>query len=215
MSSSARIKVGGFALAVFACLSLRADFMTIPQPTRAYVSSTTLLDFTDPEGTIVGGLSDGIETLIYGNSLTEYSVPVDWSNWGTPPAVETSTPQIGFTAGFSSLSINLWRPATTFGFELGPDALATEETTAAFYSGRTLVGTINLTPDGAGHALLFAASTTTNPFTSVVVTNLADDDFAIGRQRYTLASVAPEPATFFLLCVAIGAIPIARRILQG
>jgi hypothetical protein len=214
MSSSARIKTGGFALAVLACLSLRADFITISQPTGAYVSSTTLLDFTDPEETIVGGLSNGIETLIYGNSLTEYTVPPDWKNWATPPAVETSTPRIGFTAGFSSLSINLSRPATTFGIEVGPDALAKEETAATFYSGRTLVGTIDLTPDGAGGALLFAASTTTNPFTSVVITNLKDDDFAVARQRYRLASV-PEPATILLFGAAIGAIPIARRIIQG
>jgi hypothetical protein len=80
MSSSVRIRVGGFALAVFACLPLQADFVTIPQPTAAYVGSTRLLDFLDPEGTIVGGLSDGVETLIYNNSLTEYTVPQDWKN---------------------------------------------------------------------------------------------------------------------------------------
>jgi hypothetical protein len=214
MSSSVRIRVGGFALAVFACLPLQADFVTIPQPTAAYVGSTRLLDFLDPEGTIVGGLSDGVETLIYNNSLTEYTVPQDWKNWATPPAVETSTPRIGFTGGFSSLWISLLRPATTFGFEVGPDAFSKEETTAAFYSGDTLIGSIELQPDGEGGALLVAASTTTNPFTSVVITNLAGDDFAIARQRYTLAPV-PEPATFLLICAAIGGIPIGRCLTRG
>jgi hypothetical protein len=214
MRSSLRIKVSCVALALLGGACLRADFITIPQPTAAYIETTTLLDFSDPEETIVGGVSDGVETLIYSTSLTEYSVPRYWKTWATPPAVETSTPRIGFTSGLSSLSIQLLRPATTFGFEIGPDGFSKEETTAAFYSGDSLVGTLDRQPGGDGGALLFAASTTTNPFTSIVITNLTGDDFAIARQRYTLAS-APEPATFLLIVVAIGAIPIGRRLTQG
>ncbi len=208
-------KIRALALVGFTCVCLRADFVTIPQPTASYVSSTNLLDFTDPEGEIVGGISDGIETALYNNSLTEYTVPLNWTNWAAPPAVETSVPRVGFTDGFSSLLISLTRPVTTFGFESEPDTWAQEETTASFYSGQTLVGTIDLLPNGNAGALLYAASTTTNPFTSVLIVNLADDDFAIARQRYTLASVAPEPATFLLICAGIGMAAFARRIAQG
>ena len=61
-------------------------------------------------------------------------------------------------------------------------------------------------------ALLFAASTTTDPFTSVVINNLDGDDFAIARQRFTLASVAtPEPATSGLLGAALAALFFLKR----
>jgi hypothetical protein len=198
MFANARIALLGLLSAGLACSSLRADFLTISQPTAAYLSNTTLLDFTDLDGTITGGLSDGKETLIYSSSLIEYTVPGTWTNWDAPPAVESSTPRVGFTNGASSLVINLSAPARTFGLEIEPDNFARELTTAAFYSGSTLVGTINLSPDGNGGALLFAASTTRNPFTNIVINNVADDDFAIAEQRFA-AATAPEPATIGLI----------------
>ncbi len=204
MFSNARIVLFSLAAATLACSSLRADFLTIAQPSAAYVSATTLLDFTDPDASLVGGVSGHGETLIYSSNLVEYTVPSSWSGWGTPPAVETSTPRIGFTNSVPSLLISLTAPASTFGVEIEPDNFAAEETTAAFYSGSTLVGTIDLSPDGNSGALLFAASTTTNPFTSIAITNLESDDFAIARQRFALAATAtPEPSTFMLLGPAL------------
>ena len=201
------------ASALFSCASLRADFITIAQPDPAYVSGTTLVDFTEDDFSLVGSLSAGGQTLSYDNWLDVRTVPNGgWGMWGAPPATETATPRVGTTDGFSELTITLSRPASIFGFELEPNFFLAEETTADFYSGSTLVGTIDLFPDGNGGALLFAASTTTDPFTSIVINNLDGDDFAIARQRFALASVAtPEPATYGLLGISLAALLVLRR----
>ncbi|MDQ2713258.1 MAG: PEP-CTERM sorting domain-containing protein, partial [Acidobacteriota bacterium] len=175
---------------------------------------TTLLDFTDPDYTLTSTLTGGGETLSYDNPLDERTVPVNWATWGSPPATETATPRVGYTDGLSTLTISLSKPASTFGFEIEPDAPAAEETTADFYSGSKRAGVIDLFPNGTSGALLFAASTSTNPFTSVVITNLAPDDFAIARQRFTLASAStvPEPSSLFLLGSSLlGAVAFLRR----
>lgn len=191
---------------------MRADFVTTAQPTAAYVNSTTLLDFPSPDYTLVEYLNGGGEMLAYDNLLETRSIPAGWAPWGTPPGVETATPEIGYTQGYSELTITLSRAATTFGFELQPDISGPELTVADFYSGSTLAGTIRLTPDGNAGALLYAASTTTSPFTSVVINDLAGagHDFAIARQRFILA--APEPATYALSGLAfLLLVPFARR----
>lgn len=206
MSSTGRVSLLALAAAALVNCPLRADFITIPQPTSAYENATTRLIFTDSDGTLIGGSAASGETVIYSTDLVEYTVPASWSSWGAPPAVETSMPRVGFTDGNSSLAISLSQPVRIFGFELEPDNQAVEQTTAAFYSGSTLVGTIDLSPNGNAGALLYAASTHTDPFTRVVISNLQGDDFAIAQERFAL--VVPEPATLFLLIplLAVGAL---------
>ena len=181
---------------------LRADFLTISQPDAAYLKRTTLLDFSGPDGTFINSLTGAGETLAYDSSLQEFTVPGTWRTWNTPPAVESTSPRVGFANGSSSLTITLSRAATTFGFELQANSFLSEETTASFYSGASLTGTIDLFPNGNDGALLYAASTSTAPFTSVVITNLESDDFAIARQRFTLVPT-PEPASFGLMALAL------------
>lgn len=130
-------------------------------------------------------------------------MPVNWNNWNSPPAVETPTPRVGFTIGLSSLTISFSKAQNTFGLEIEPDQFATEETTAAFFGGSKLVGTIDLFPNGNAGALLFAASTSTDPFTRIVITNLDGDDFAIARQRFGTAALIPEPGALALVGLAM------------
>ena len=119
---------------------------------------------------------------------------------------------VGYSNGASTLTISLSQAATTFGFELEPDLYQTDEVTASYFSGSTLVGTIDLFPNGNSGALLYAASTTTNPFTSVVINDVSGDDFAIARQRYSTSSVTPEPGTFALMGSALlGAFGLFRK----
>ncbi len=197
-----RILLIGAAAMTLAGSSLRADFLTIPQPSAAYLSSTTLASFTDPDQTLIGALSVGAETIVYNNSLEEWTVPTTWKQWGTPPAVESATPRVGFTNGNSLLGIGFSKPVSQFGFEVGPNNQQPEQISAQFFSGTMLVGTITLSPSGSNGALLYAASTSTNPFTSIVVADAASGDFAIAEQRFALAS-APEPTTFALSGLAL------------
>jgi hypothetical protein len=213
MFRNSRIILLALAAAALLNCPLRADFITFPQPIDAYENATTRLIFTDPDGTIIGGSVGSGETAIYSSNLVEYTVPTSWSSWGTPPAVETSTPRVGSTGDASSLTISLSQPAKIFGFELAPDNQVVEQTTAAFYSGSTLVGTIDLSPDGNAGALLYAASTHTDPFTSVVITNLEGDDFAIAQERFAI--VVPEPATLLLLIPLLAAFIVLRRSSPG
>ena len=182
--------------------SLHADFLTIPQPSAAYLSRTTLASFPDPDYTLIGALNIGGETIVYDNSLEERTVPASWTSWGAPPAVESATPRVGFTSGNSLLGIGFSKPVFTFGFEVSPNNQQPEPISAQFFSGTMLLGTITLSPSGSNGALLYAASTSTNPFTSVVIADAASGDFAIAEQRFALAT-APEPATFALSGLAL------------
>ncbi len=152
------------------------------------------MDFTDRG--YISMLAGGGETLSYDNPLVELHSPgLGLAHLGQPARNGNmdAARRVTLTA-YSTLTISLSSPASTFGLEIEPDNFSVEETTADFYSGSTLAGTIDLFPNGNAGALLFAASTATDPFTSVVITNLTGDDFAIAQQRFTLASAAPCPS---------------------
>ncbi|HEX4168998.1 MAG TPA: hypothetical protein VHZ55_26335 [Bryobacteraceae bacterium] len=191
--------------AVFTCSSMQADFVTVAQPNAAYLNNTTLAHFTDPDSTLVGAVEQSGVLLTYSNSIEELTVPATWATWGTTPAVESATPRVGYTDGLSDLAIFFSKPLSTFGLEIEPGNLVPESTSVEFLSGTTPVGLITLTPSGNSGALLFAASTTTNPFTSVFIKNNESDDFAIAEQRFTVAT--PEPASFSLIALALAAGP--------
>ncbi|MGH9611982.1 MAG: PEP-CTERM sorting domain-containing protein, partial [Bryobacteraceae bacterium] len=107
-------------------------------------------------------------------------------------------------------------PVYVFGFEAEPDFLGFDEITASFYNGSTLVGTIDQNVNGTGGALLFAAFTTTNPFTSVAVNDVDGDDFAIARQRYSVVSTqfssTPEPGGLLLLGSGLMVLIFLRKV---
>ena len=216
MRLNLRIVLVGAVAAALASTSLRADFVTIPQPSAAYLSSTTLASFTDPDQTLIGALASGNETLVYNNLLEDLTVPGSWPNWGKPPAVESADPRVGYTSGNSSLGIGFSKPVSVFGFEVSPNYQQPEQIAAQFFSGTMLVGTITLSPNGSGGALLYAASTGTNPFTSVLITDNDSGDFAIAEQRFAIAST-PEPATFALSGLALLAVVagVRRRLLSA
>jgi len=210
--------LAGLAMVCASCPA-RADFVVIGTPVSAYTSGTTLLPFTDPDNTTITSLSDGTETLTYSSPITEYTVPATWTLWNTPPEVETSTPRVGDTCDSngncsSTLTIGLSLPAYTFGFELEPDLYEIDPVTARFYDGASLVGTISQSVNGEGGALLFAATTTTSPFTSVVITDAyTADDFAIAQQRYGgPVSITPEPASFGLMLAAVFGLVVVTRL---
>jgi len=171
------------------------------------------MDFAVPDWSESSGLSDGSESINFVNSfLSVRAVPDTWSTWNAPPAVEISDPKVGATEGSSSLLIALQNPAYTFGFELEPDALQTEEVAAYYFSGNTPVGILDLFPSGQDGAQLFAAATSNTPFSYVYIMDFSDDDFAIGRIRYSLDAeeIAPEPGTRVCLLVLLAAVVLGK-----
>jgi hypothetical protein len=184
-----------------------ADFTAIPQPDLAYTSSTTLIDISSiPNGTTgITSVTDGSQTVSFDSEMTKTSVGEGWSTWNSPPAVESSTPDVLFQTESSTLTMTLGLPSTTFGFELQGNQYVPSQFYVAFMDGVSLVGFVDLEVDGDGGALLFAGSTTTSPFTSVIITNtsLNADGFAVANLRYT---AVPEPASVVMIVQAIGAV---------
>ncbi len=185
----------------------RADFTQVVQPNAAYTSSTNLIGLGYiPEGTTsITSVTDGTQTVSFDVGMTKSTVGVDWATWNTPPAVESNTPDVLFQTPSNILTMSLSVPSTTFGFELQGEEPVESQFYVAFMQGINLVGFVDLAVNGIGGALLFAGSTTTSPFTSVIITNtsLNANGFAIANLRYT---AVPEPASIAMAAQAIAAI---------
>lgn len=188
-------------------LAARADFTPIAQPTLAYTSSTTLIDlgYIAEGATGITSVTDGIQTVSFDAEMTKTTVGVDWATWNSPPAVESSTPEVLFQTTTNTATLTLSVPSTTFGFELQGEEAVVSQFYVAFMEGASLVGFVDLAVNGVSGALLFAGSTTTSPFTSVIITNTSLDanGFAIANLRYT---AVPEPASIAMAAQAIAAI---------
>jgi hypothetical protein len=154
----------------------------------------------------VGTFVSRVGAVDFSTPVQVEQVPGEWATWGFPPVVESCTPQVLESSGATSITLS-FNSSTTAGVEVEPADFAVEETIANFYDGTNLVGAIDLSPNGNSGALLFAASDITDPFTSIVITNLAGDEFALAEAR--TSSGTPEPAT--LLLVACGLFPLGFK----
>src|ERR1700680_4683338 len=174
--------IRSFCFALFATVfPALADFTVIATPTPAYTAGTTLIEFADADFSVIHSLTDGTLKIqyqsLFSSGISERSVPGSWISWCAPPACETSTPRVGYTQGEAGQTLVFSHPLSTFGMEIAPNLPETEEITLTYYDGANPVGTIDLTPNGNAGGLLFAASTTTDFFTSVTVNDLNIQDF--------------------------------------
>src|ERR1035441_2310988 len=128
------------------------SFTIISQPTSFYTGNTINYGGGDGSGNFITSLGP----FNFSNPQSENNVPNSWATWGCPPATESCTPNVLWNEGFSTLTISFTSPLKTFGFELEPDNFAVEEVTAQFFNGASMVGTIDLFPNGSAGALLFA-----------------------------------------------------------
>ncbi len=205
MSFPHKLLIITLAIGVVGCVPGRADFLPIAQPNQPYISSTHVISFEDPDYRDITSVSDGSEMLTYNLPLNERSVPESWTTWNSPPVVSSAFPRVASTEGTPYLLIGLSTPAYVLGLEIEPDLPVTEEIVADFYTSDSLAGTIDLRPNGNAGALLYAASTNTEPFSYVFLDNVSGDDFAVAQQRYGLSPIdsVPEPATAGTLLCAL------------
>lgn len=188
-------------------VSARADFTPIAQPTAAYTSSTTLVDISGiPDGTSgITSVTQGAQTISFDQSVTKTTVGVGWQTWGSPPNTESSTPPVLFRTFTNSLTLVLSVPSTTFGLELQGNEFVLSQFLVIFLDeSLNPVGNVNLQVDGSAGALLFAASTTTSPFSRVVINDTSQNanGFAMAQLRFI---PVPEPASVIMIAQAIAA----------
>ncbi|MEY2538015.1 MAG: hypothetical protein QOG67_1755 [Verrucomicrobiota bacterium] len=215
-------------ITVFAALLLwipaanGAGFTQIPLPDAAYTGSTTLIPIMGMDGDTTLTLSDAFLTVTFSALMQEFTVPTTWSNWGSPPTVETSTPRVLSPVDYlttTSVTLLFSKPLSTFGLEAEPDALeGTFPVRLDFFNGATLLGTVSNDLTGFG-AALFAASSMT-PITSVTLTiegnseDPAGTDPGIAQIRYALAAPqsVPEggPSTWLIVATVLALFTVHR-----
>lgn len=186
-----------------------AGFTTFGLPgDDGYIANTT--NYGGGDGS--GGNISSLGVFNFSSSLNERNVPGSWGTWGCPPQTESCTPNVLYTNGATSLTLTLTGAWNVVGFELEPDIFQQEEVTAQYFNGGTLLGTIDLFPNGSNGALLFAAHSDQD-ITSVQITDLAGDDFAIAQLRAGNSPVTtPEPGSILLFGSGIlGLAGVLRR----
>lgn len=187
-------------------------YTVIPQPDAGYLSGTTKIDISGLTfSSSYGSIADGDLTVTFSHLMQKLGpVPSGWTvaAWGAAGDVESQTPDLmfaGFGPGAGDMTLTLSQPVTTFGFELGPDAVgAPFDTSVEFVASSegTPVGTVDLTVENTstnGGARLFAISSDT-PFDQVDIVfreqGQADPPaytYALAQFRYVLAPDEPEP----------------------
>jgi hypothetical protein len=202
MMRNARLQALLLLLALIS-VPAKADFVIFSQPTAPYLASTLPISFgTLSDGALVTSITDNIQTVTFNETLTKGQVPAGgWTSWGSPPNTQNGAPPVLITSNLTtSLTLNLQNPSSVFGFELEPGAGSSNVITVDFKQGSTTVGSIPLAVDSNAGALLFAASTTTNLFTSIVINApSAALGFAMAQFRYsTFVQPVPEPSTYAL-----------------
>jgi hypothetical protein len=183
----------------------RGDFIVVATPTAAYQGATSKVPITGAGGTVYNALSDGTLNVTLSGPTTVTTVGPGVFGWGNPPTVEATAPSVLFSQSQLSRTLTFDQPLGTFGVEMesnnptNPFLNPTFTLTATFFDGAAKVGTISQKLTAPGGARLFAASTTTDPFTSVTLTSsTGSGGFDFGQVRYALASV-PEPSSLALV----------------
>jgi hypothetical protein len=210
--------IGFFGLSV---IPVHASFMQIPLPDAAYTSSTTLIPVTGQDGATTLTLSDANLTVTFSTLMQTFIG--SWGTWGSPPAVETSTPGVLAPVDFlttTSVTLSFSQSLTTFGLEAEPDAFTQGAFPVRldFFNGVMLLGTVSNSLDGST-AALFAASSSA-PITSVTLTiegnanDPAGTDPAIAQIRYALAgsqSVPEGGPSIWLVVITVIALLVVHR----
>ena len=238
---SAKIQITCCAGFLLLAATAQASIITYAYPDSTYTSRTTRIELDPPsyletgayssidDGTLAMAFSafDGVQWSPHDLFLYTAGPSSGWpAGWGDAPATEgyspDTAPQVLYTDfGYTSILLNFSRPLATFGLEVQPDRTpgGPYAITASFYSGATLLGTIERDFGDSDAtlpitALLLAGTSDGAPITSVLIAgwdNNAQEgvEWAGARFRYELApsgAAAPEPASWFLFATGIAVI---------
>jgi hypothetical protein len=180
-----------------------ADFVAIPDPNAAYLTTTNLLPVIGNEFDTLTSVTDGINTATFfvaPNPLptpqTIYDVGSGWSTWSSPPNSESATPRV--LGATPQLEIQLTSPALVFGFEAEPNLFGLHSITADFFGSGVFRGSVTRNVDGNGGALLFAGFSSMG-IDDVQISSADNSDFGVAQLRYGNTSLVPEPKSVLLL----------------
>ena len=183
----------------------------IMQPNSAYLASTSLVAFVDPDEALLSQIADGTQTIAFSSLMRASTVGDNWASWGSPPNTESATPRVlwsGLDDNFdpvTTVSLFLSQPVSIFGFEAEPGPINTHTITVSFLMGGVLQQTVTRDVDGNGGALLFAVAADPGTFFDSL-TIASDADWAAGQFRYAPSSPAtavPEPASAALVAAGM------------
>jgi hypothetical protein len=162
-----------------------AGFKAFDQPVAKYTSKScdidlsSIADFTDL--TSVKGCGT---TVTLSTTFDKRSVPASWGTWGSPPDTESATPNLLYSNGATSATVDFGKKVKTGGFEIEPNPFEVHSFTVEFHKGANgtgaIVGTITRDADGNAGAKLFGGHRK-HGFKSAVITT--DTDFAIAQIR--------------------------------
>jgi len=172
----------------------------IDNPDAEYLAATTKIDFSGlPDGSSVDVISDDTVFVAFSQTLSKTGpVPDGWATWSSPPFSEDPNPFV-LLASAGTLTMEISRPVSIFGFELEPSPFGEFEFAADFYRGDSLIESVSRTVDGFAGARLFARED--GSIDRVVIT--APVDFAIAQIRYQLAPIDPALAVLFIAVLVI------------
>jgi hypothetical protein len=188
-------------------------FTVIPQPNASYVADTTLIDLSAvADDNTLASITQGSQTISFSQTMTKTTVPAGWASWGSPPATETSTPEVLYQQVSRVLDVTLSQAATIFGLEMQPDLFGSTTMKADFYNGSSLVGSITQLVAGQSGAKLFAADDAAG-FTRVVLEEVSGNTygFAVAQLRFGAEPANAVPGPLPLLGAA-AAFRCSRRL---
>src|SRR3954451_2193387 len=194
------------ALLTFGCVSVYAQFYTVPQPGAEYLSNTTLVPISTANAatlTTPTPLTASGQSVSFSTSLTAFNAGIGagiFNPWGASPNVElVSLKILASGVNQTALTIDVATPSTTFGFEmaavnrcnnlpdcafLSPPPIRSYSMTVTFLNGSTTLGTVNRSVT-YNSAELFAASTAPTKITRVVIVSpTVAGGFGIGQLRF-------------------------------